>query len=504
MKALLMYEDRDFDMDQEPPPQASAVMQDLELNTLFQAMSEKDSFLFNIARAALFAGMRNDVSTIHYRQEILKDCLKNPELVRELYSIAVEAIEEKKNYFISVFRNYPAGTLYDAIHALQFFADMLAKLRRWADHHANQFVSRGFGNLFTTLQREFSDEYFATIQSHLRTLKFRNGILISAALGKGNEASDIVLRQPKGPAPNWFQRLLGKGPPGYTFRLADRDEAGARIFGELRDRGINLVANALAQSTEHILSFFQLLRAELGFYVGCLNLRDRLIAKGTSIAFPEPHPQGSRKLDFRGLRDPGLILTMEQQVIANDLNADSKTLVVITGANQGGKSSFLRSIGVAQVMMQAGQFVAADSYSAEICSAIFTHYKREEDATMTSGKLDEELHRVSAIVDAVVPGSMLLFNESFASTDEREGSEIAMQIISALIEDGMKVVFVTHLYEFARRMFEMKNQEVLFLRAERNEDGTRTFKLVEAKPLETSYGEDLYNEVFAEGVQSGA
>src|SRR5438552_1876335 len=93
-------------------------------------------------------------------------------------------------------------------------------------------------------------------------------------------------------------------------------------------------------------------------------------------------------------------------------------------------------------------FAPAESFSANVCDGLFTHYKREEDATMKSGKLDEELSRMSQIVDQITPGSMVLFNESFAATNEREGSEIAKQIVSALLEEHIKMFFVTHLYEF--------------------------------------------------------
>ncbi|MGA7080991.1 MAG: hypothetical protein WBQ43_08565 [Terriglobales bacterium] len=137
----------------------------------------------------------------------------------------------------------------------------------------------------------------------------------------------------------------------------------------------------------------------------------------------------------------------------------------------------------------------ARSVKAEICSALFTHCKREEDRTMKSGKFDEELARMSEIAEHIVPNSMLLFNESFAATNEREGSEIATQIVRALLEKGMKVFYITHLYEFARGFFNNKDKGV-FLRAEREADGTRTFKLAEGEPLQTSYGQDLYNKVF--------
>jgi DNA mismatch repair ATPase MutS len=147
-------------------------------------------------------------------------------------------------------------------------------------------------------------------------------------------------------------------------------------------------------------------------------------------------------------------------------------------------------------MMQCGMFVPAESFSSNVCDSLFTHYKREEDTTMKSGKLDEELSRMSDIVDHMTPNSLLLFNESFAATNEREGSEIARQIVSALLEKRIKVFFVTHLYEFAHGFLNKKMGNTLFLRAERQADGGRTFKLVEGEPLQTSYGEDLYRAIW--------
>jgi len=115
---------------------------------------------------------------------------------------------------------------------------------------------------------------------------------------------------------------------------------------------------------------------------------------------------------------------------------------------------------------------------------------------MQSGKFDEELGRMSEIVEHLTPNAMLLFNESFAATNEREGSEIAKQIVSALLERHIKVFFVTHLYDFAHRFSAKRMENAIFLRAERQADGTRTFKVTEGDPLETSYGKDLYASIF--------
>lgn len=114
---------------------------------------------------------------------------------------------------------------------------------------------------------------------------------------------------------------------------------------------------------------------------------------------------------------------------------------------------------------------------------------------MASGRLDDELSRMSAIVEAASSRSLVLFNESFASTNEREGSEIARQLVRALLETGMKVCYVTHLYDLAEGFWDERTPTMQFLVAPRREDGQRSFKLEQGEPLPTSFGVDLYERM---------
>jgi DNA mismatch repair ATPase MutS len=501
MKAFLLFRGRDFDFGQTLPWSEKTLVPDLAVDTLFSAMAGGDEFLLRVAESVVLCSLDNDLDTVLYRQRILQDCLKNPAVVRGLYALAVEGIQCERKSSWGIFSKYPAGILGRAIELLHYLIEVLQKLRSASEQYGASFQSEGFTSLFAMLEAELTDEYFASIKAHLKEMKFRSGVLISAELGKGNKGKNYILRKPR-IKQHWIisrlQQYFGIREAGYTFVLDPRDENGARALSELNERGINLVANALGQSTDHILNFFRMLRAEMAFYIGCLNLREQLAKKGEPICWPEPVRATERKHSFRGLYDICLSLRLRQKVIGNDVNADEKDLIVITGANQGGKSTFLRSVGLAQLMMQTGMFVAAESFSANMCPSVFTHFKREEDASMKSGKFDEELTRMSEIAEHLVPNSILLFNESFAATNEREGSEIARQIVSALIEKGFKIFFVSHQYTFASGFHEKKQKSMLFLRAERESDGTRTFKLVEAEPLETSYGEDLYNQIFGE------
>jgi len=495
MKAFLMYKDQDFDLKRQLPSNARALTQDLELNTLFDAMALGDDFLFNVAKKAVLSGL-SDLDTISYRQNILKDCMRNAAIVRDIYQIPIESIERKRKHWWGISTRHLASTLYESREILQMFVGLLKELRNIADEHADKFESEGFKEFFAMVNRELDDEYFASVENHLEALKFRRGLLISAELGKGNEGTNYVLRKPHDKRQTWMERIFARNRSVYTFYIAERDEAGHMALSALKDRGINLVTNALAQSAEHIDSFLNMLRIELAFYIGCLNLSEQLAQMGAPVSFPLPVAPSQRGHSFQGLYDVCLALTMKQKVVGNDVNADNKDLVIITGANQGGKSTFLRSIGLSQLMMQCGMFVPAESFCANISDGIFTHYRREEDATMKSGKLDEELARMSDIVDKIRSDSLVLFSESFAATNEREGSEIARQITRALLEKRIKVFFVTHLYEFAHGFHDRKMENACFLRAERQAGGSRTFKLIEGEPLQTSYGEDVYKTVF--------
>ena len=111
---------------------------------------------------------------------------------------------------------------------------------------------------------------------------------------------------------------------------------------------------------------------------------------------------------------------------------------------------------------------------------------------------------MSEIADGATASSMVLFNESFAATNEREGSEIARQIIRALTESGVRVIFVTHFYDLAHSLYLQHADTALFLRAERQADGQRTFRLTTGDPLPTSYGQDLYQRIFGAVPQPAA
>ena len=199
-----MQADQDFDLEQELPPLAGDLIRDLELGTLLSGMAAGDKFLLDIAQKAVLASL-TDTEAIEYRQHVLADCLAQPSVVREIYDIAVEAVVREKREYFGLFRDSPDTILHRSVRVLEMFVSMLRKLRAVADEHAGDFRSEGFTRFFTMLSKELGDEYFSEVEDHLRELKFRHGILISAGVGTGNKGINYVLRRLR--EQRWIERI---------------------------------------------------------------------------------------------------------------------------------------------------------------------------------------------------------------------------------------------------------------------------------------------------------
>lgn len=498
MKAHLLFPDRDFDWSSDPPTHSETLQHDLELPILIRSMSGGDQFVQDMSSRVLLCSV-TEPEAIRHRQQVLDDFLRHPEVLTDLYGTVTAALSDGRSLWgYSWSYRSPSPVLSGARQYLEMYLTHLRGLRTLADRYTRVVRSAGLTALFAEVQDQLDDDYFASVEGHLRRLRFDGGILISARLGKDNSGVEYVLRAPEREKPRLKERLGLAPRTAFSFTLPPRDHAGAQALDDLRNRGLNQVANAVAQSADHIKDYFDSLRRELAFYVGCTRLARRLEELGVPTCFPEIDPVGSRTLACTELRDPCLALQSLGPVVGNDLDAEGKPVVVITGANSGGKSTFLRSMGVMQLMAQAGMFVTARRCRVSLCTAVLTHFPREEDQTMTRGRLEEELARVAEMAPLIRMPSLILFNESFHSTNEREGSEIARQIVRALVDTRNRVAFVTHQYDFANSMVRTLNGQVLSLRSELGPDGVPNFRLTPDDPLPTAYGTVLYRKIFPE------
>ena len=483
MIAGLLWKDRNAQWASSKDPMQEDRFHDLNLEPVVTAMGCGNPYISEICRQVLDSPLKT-IEEIIYRQEILKDCIRDSQTIETVYEICEEAEEKRKNTWCRLTSPHLTTVYSSAEELLKIYMEALVEIRRTLE--TREFHSRGLQKLSNLLTNELSDEYLEQVRELQSGIESKNGTEISAGFGPYLQGVSYVKRQPD----KKLGRLRWLLQPSYT--LGDRDMKGAKDLEIREDRAINEVANVMAQAAGSLQSLVDQLRAELSFYLGGIHLWKKLQENKEGLCFPEL-TDGKERI-YTGLYDGNLLLAGNKMIVPNTIQSSDQNLWLITGANQGGKTTFLRSIGLCQLMAQCGLFVFAEKCRIPVRQQIFTHFEREEDRDLNSGKLDEELFRMSKIVDRIRPGAMLLSNESFSSTNDRDGSEIFLGIVRSLLNCEIEVFAVTHLIDFARTI--AQRQDVLSLRPERTETGERTYKLQEAKPHSDAFAEDIYRKIF--------
>ena len=493
-----MSADQDLDPDGPMPSWGQDAVSDLQLDAVLAVFGRRDVRGRAVARAALLHPL-TDPQQVRYRHEVLADCARNLSVVVELYELAVETLAPDRDIaFALAMSRHSAAQLQLQLRAWSRLRGSIDRLRVIADDaRAHEFRSAGFTGFWSTVRSTFDDDFLRSLDDLLHRASFEQGTTMSAQIGNGGALAGLVPRVPR--AQN--HRMFGRAPlrrPSYDFTIPERDIGAAEALSYLEDRALSELAEVVAVSVESLMSTFARLRDETAFYLGVLDLRDELARTGVATCLPVPLEVGTDTMDVAGLTDPGLALRSQAAPVGTDVTARETRLLVVTGANHGGKSTFLRAAGIAQLMAGAGMFVAASAYEGSLAPCVLPHWNRQEDASLTHGRLDAELARMSALVDEASPGAVLLSNESFSSTNEAEGSQLAFEVITALAGAGIRVWCVTHLYTLSDRLARDEELRAVCLRAPRAAGGARSYRLEAGTPLRTSFAQDLYEREFGD------
>ena len=453
--------------------------QDLCLEPVFSAMADGDPVIYDSVSNQMFA-LLPDMEAISCRQEIMKDVLRNPESVSEFYALTGAALQKQGEESLRFGAALTITQMFDrSKKRMHLLLNALRQLKALEEREKQNFRSAGFTRLFDSWEQELSADFFRGADALMEELEFPSGMKVEARTElKG--FSDT------------YRLLLHPGRPGaeHVFTVADTDRRGQGDLLHRKEAALSKTVLELSQAVCCICSWLETLRRELAFYMGGLNLYRKLKARGLPAVFPGKSEKGWKG---QNLYELNVALTAEAPV-GNDLAVEERC--ILTGADIGGKTTYIKAVAQSQLLLQCGLFVCADHFLAPAVRGIFTHFQREEDPSMVSGKLAEELDRIGGIVDHIHPGSVLFSDESFCSTNEKEGAEMALQVTEALRSCGVSVFAVTHLYPFAKHAWEEEREHWTFLCSERLENGTRTFRILPGAPRETAYSADLYREIY--------
>ena len=314
------------------------------------------------------------------------------------------------------------------------------------------------------------EEQLALVQN-LDAFKGNGEIVLEGAIGEGFSLENVEVVSVCDKAKRAGSGIFS-GKKGRVIASEEVYQSGVqfanRVVLELLEQ-----CSPFLQQWEEIL---QTLSRQIIFLAGCARMYERGLSVGFYFCMPKACEEEAEKL-----YELALALQSMEQPIPNTVSLKEQRALIVTGANQGGKSTFLRSLGIAQVLCQAGMYVPAKKYPLHAYEDIFTHFTRREDATMNMGKFEEELKKQ--------------FRMSGMVLAEVTAYQIAMDLMHTCLSEAVTVWMVTHITKFAKELYGEHPENVLFLSAGRTEENEIRFQMYEKVPGDTSYGLTLYEQM---------
>ncbi len=191
---------------------------------------------------------------------------------------------------------------------------------------------------------------------------------------------------------------------------------------------------------------------EVQFYIAYIDFIEPLRSGG--LPFCYPLVDESKDVNVSGAYDLALakkLSTGAGAVVCNDFSLhDGERILVVTGPNQGGKTTFARMVGQLHYLASLGLPVPGKSAQLLLCDRLFTHFDRQERLENLTGKLEEDLLRIHAILEAATGRSIVILNESLSSTTVDDALVLSRRVITDVIERDALCVCVTFLDELSR------------------------------------------------------
>ena len=270
-----------------------------------------------------------------------------------------------------------------------------------------------------------------------------------------------------------------------------------RAVDKLFTRSVRDWPREFAKYIENQLSFLLKLLPDFQFILIVTKIHKKLMASGVPLCVPNYHRKEERVFHAKRLYNPSLAIRMGEngdikKIVGNDIEFGEKgKIYILTGPNNGGKSVFVVSVGMAQILAQLGMLIPAEQIDISPVDHIYVHFPKYLNKEKM-GRLEDECARVKEIFETINEYSLCLFDETFSSTDSEEGSQLAFDVLRAIESYGVYVIFSTHFHHLIHLINEAKSeagacQSFDYLCAGISEGKDRTYRIARSKPEGKSY-----------------
>lgn len=418
-----------------------------------------------------------DPHVIVYRQDILEDLLQAPDLSEQLFKLLprLRSLSETPP-FQRLGDEAPLLLVASRLAELDNYVTCLENLWQILSTRVEQLRSTGLRALHTAVAAARAEPDYLRLSAELPRLRslmeqassVTIGINLNSQLQPESATIVAISAERFSGARSLLGRLLGERTANETLRgitsLYKADAANGQapeheLFRDLRrliERVASPVAAVIDQYRRIHVGRLATLASELAFFLGAACLIQELRAQGLALCRPAIAPIQARICRIEGCYALDLALRLRaihgdaalRDLVANDVAFDhTARIALLTGPNSGGKTTYTRAIGQAQVLFQAGLLVPGRAAQLSPADGVLTHFASAERLDFSGGRLAEELERLATIFQVATPASLILLNEPLTSTDLRSARALGRDLLSGLHLLGARTMFVTHIHE---------------------------------------------------------
>src|SRR5262245_21683492 len=511
-------------------------VRDLELESALAAFTDSRMRRSSVREVCL--NLCTDPAIIAYRQDVFDDLWRNPDFTAHLEALLPDlnaldtahiAVDRRRSSLQEI--TWRLGELEHLVSCvtgmITAFAAVGDKVRAagWrilrdritqtAQDPVYQQLTRELPDMLRTVRAKASVTIGVNLDGQLRPVaatllsvnerKFAGSTFLDRLLGRRGE--DFKGLGPLHTVPNLEQ---GRVPSGNRERNRDVNPLLVPLFRDLArvlDTVCQPIVQALRQYNALHSGFLVALHGDLAFYLAAVRLMERLRSHGLPVCRPDIAPMTERVCELHEAYNLNLALHQLQHadgqvhIVTNDVQmGDNGRIGILTGPNQGGKTTYTQMLGLCQILAQAGVWLPAAEARISPVDNIYTHYPVEEQLAKGTGRFGDEAQRLSQIFARCTRHSLVLLNESLASTNPGESRYIAQDIVRILRRLGARVIYATHLHELAADVADLNastagDSLIVSLVASRREDGDdglrRSYKIAAGAPLGRSYALEI-------------
>ena len=397
-----------------------------------------------------------DVAEIEYRHEVFRDlhdarildCLKafagEMRLMRAQSKMAGELPHplQSQRCFLDACALYcdAVGGLTEHLTAAAPRARALVSIARFLAEYEGSTAFREMRRVTADIQAQIRE---------IRYTVFIDGDRITVGQYRGEaDYGETVARV--------FEKFRRDGAGRYEFphtstvRMSQIEEVVLDRVARLNFELFEALARHCERYREFLEPTVRRFDREIQFYLAFHERVRVLAASGVEFCLPSVE-RGVRDVAIRRLFDMSLAnkrFQEGQRVVCNDLQLSIRERVaLVSGANQGGKTTFARAIGQVLYLAAIGCPVPAAEARVPLFDRLFTHFEREEDVLEGTSKLEADLIRIHRIVAHLTAESVVIMNETFGSTTLADGLFLGREILARVLRSGAMCVWVTFFYE---------------------------------------------------------